>query len=58
VLAPPRSYPFHEIIFCAGAPYEDAEVVVDRNLVTSRKLDDLPGFDCRAHRRAVSPDAS
>ena len=31
----------------AGALYEDAEVVVDRNLVTSRKPDDLPAF-CRA----------
>lgn len=31
----------------AGAKYEDAEVVVDGNLVTSRKPDDLPAF-CRA----------
>jgi protease I len=31
----------------AGATYEDAEVVVDRNLVTSRQPDDLPAF-CRA----------
>ena len=31
----------------AGASYQDAEVVVDRNLVTSRKPDDLPAF-CRA----------
>jgi protease I len=31
----------------AGARYEDAEVVVDQNLVTSRKPDDLPAF-CRA----------
>jgi len=31
----------------AGAEYIDAEVVVDRNLVTSRKPDDLPAF-CRA----------
>ncbi len=30
----------------AGAKWEDAEVVVDRNLVTSRKPDDLPAF-CR-----------
>ena len=28
----------------AGAEYIDAEVVVDRNLVTSRKPDDLPAF--------------
>ncbi len=31
----------------AGASYSDVEVVVDRNLVTSRKPDDLPAF-CRA----------
>lgn len=31
----------------AGAEWLDAEVVVDRNLVTSRKPDDLPAF-CRA----------
>ena len=31
----------------AGAEYVDAEVVVDRNLVTSRKPDELPAF-CRA----------
>ncbi len=31
----------------AGAIFEDAEVVVDRNLVTSRKPEDLPAF-CRA----------
>jgi protease I len=31
----------------AGALYSDCEVVVDRNLVTSRKPDDLPAF-CRA----------
>jgi protease I len=30
----------------AGARWEDSEVVVDRNLVTSRKPDDLPAF-CR-----------
>jgi protease I len=28
----------------AGGIWEDAEVVVDRNLVTSRKPDDLPAF--------------
>jgi len=28
----------------AGAEWTDAEVVVDRNLVTSRKPDDLPAF--------------
>lgn len=31
----------------AGAQWSDAEVVVDRNLVTSRKPEDLPAF-CRA----------
>jgi protease I len=31
----------------AGANWTDAEVVVDRNLVTSRKPEDLPAF-CRA----------
>ena len=31
----------------AGAVYEDAPVVVDRNHVTSRRPDDLPDF-CRA----------
>jgi protease I len=30
----------------AGARYEDAEVLVDGNLVTSRKPEDLPAF-CR-----------
>ena len=30
----------------AGAKWEDAEVVVDGNIVTSRKPDDLPAF-CR-----------
>lgn len=28
----------------AGADYEDAEVIVDQNLVTSRKPEDLPAF--------------
>ncbi|HSB14743.1 MAG TPA: type 1 glutamine amidotransferase domain-containing protein [Bryobacteraceae bacterium] len=31
----------------AGGIWEDSEVVVDKNLVTSRKPDDLPAF-CRA----------
>ena len=31
----------------AGGLYQDAEVVVDRNLVSSRRPDDLPAF-CRA----------
>ncbi|MBM3774550.1 MAG: type 1 glutamine amidotransferase [Acidobacteria bacterium] len=36
----------------AGARYEDAEVVVDGNLVTSRKPEDLPAF-CRAAIRVL-----
>jgi protease I len=36
----------------AGALYEDAEVVVDRNLVTSRKPEDLPAF-CKASIRVL-----
>jgi protease I len=31
----------------AGADWQDAEVVVDGNLITSRRPDDLPAF-CRA----------
>lgn len=38
----------------AGAHYEDAEVVVEGNLVTSRKPDDLPAF-CRACIRLLGP---
>ena len=37
----------------AGALWEDAEVVVDGNLVTSRKPDDLPAF-CRAAIEVLS----
>ncbi|MGH9659219.1 MAG: type 1 glutamine amidotransferase domain-containing protein [Bryobacteraceae bacterium] len=37
----------------AGACWEDSEVVVDRNLVTSRKPDDLPAF-CRASIEVLS----
>ena len=40
----------------AGARYEDAEVVVDGNLVTSRKPDDLPAF-CRAAIQVVAAAA-
>ena len=36
----------------AGADWGDAEVVVDRNLVTSRKPEDLPAF-CRAAIQVV-----
>ena len=47
----------------AGGLYEDSEVVVDRNLVTSRKPEDLPAF-CRESIRvliggpAISADRS
>ncbi len=37
----------------AGAQYEDAEVVVDRNLVSSRKPDDLPAF-CRESMKILA----
>ena len=37
----------------AGAEYVDAEVVVDGNLITSRKPDDLPAF-CQAILQALS----
>jgi protease I len=37
----------------AGANWEDAEVVVDKNLVTSRKPEDLPAF-CRACLNVLS----
>lgn len=37
----------------AGAKYEDAEVVVDGNLVTSRKPEDLPAF-CRASLQVLT----
>ena len=36
----------------AGARYEDSEVVVDSNLVTSRKPEDLPAF-CREAMRVL-----
>ncbi|MBZ5674957.1 MAG: type 1 glutamine amidotransferase [Acidobacteriia bacterium] len=37
----------------AGARYEDSEVVVDGNLVTSRKPEDLPAF-CREGMRVLT----
>ena len=40
----------------AGAHYVDEEVVVDGNLVTSRKPDDLPAF-CRAAIAVLAPVA-
>src|SRR5215813_9798888 len=40
-------------LVAAGAKWEDAEVVVDGNLITSRKPDDLPAF-CRAIVQALA----
>jgi len=40
-------------IMNAGAEYTDAECVVDGNLITSRKPDDLPAF-CRAVMEALA----
>jgi protease I len=40
-------------LVAAGANWTDAEVVVDGNLITSRKPDDLPAF-CRAIVSALS----
>ncbi|MBI4874503.1 MAG: type 1 glutamine amidotransferase [Acidobacteria bacterium] len=37
----------------AGGLYQDAEVVVDRNLVSSRRPDDLPAF-CRESIRVLA----
>jgi protease I len=38
-------YTLQDDIRCAGGEWEDAEVVVDRNWVTSRKPDDIPAFN-------------
>jgi len=35
----------------AGATWIDQEVVVDANLITSRKPDDIPAFCARSSRR-------
>lgn len=40
----------------AGAAYEDSEVVVDGNLVTSREPDDLPAFMRETMRLLRRPD--
>ena len=40
----------------AGAKFEDTEVVVDNNLVTSRKPEDLPAF-CREAIKVLGRDA-
>jgi protease I len=39
-------------LVAAGADWVDAEVVVDGNLITSRKPDDLPAF-CREIVKAL-----
>ncbi len=39
----------------AGAEYVDAECVVDGNLITSRKPDDLPAF-CKAIINALAAE--
>jgi protease I len=38
-------YTLQDDISCAGGRWEDSEVVVDRNWVTSRKPDDIPAFN-------------
>lgn len=56
VLAARRATCFFAIkddVIHAGAAYEDSEVVVDRNLVTSRKPEDLPAF-CREAIRVLA----
>jgi protease I len=40
-------------LVAAGADWKDSEVVVDGNIITSRKPDDLPAF-CRAIVQALS----
>lgn len=50
---------FHSIkddVVNAGARYVDEEVVVDGNLITSRKPDDLPAF-CREILKALEKSA-
>ena len=38
-------YTLQDDVTCAGGKWEDAEVIVDRNWVTSRKPDDIPAFN-------------
>jgi protease I len=38
-------YTLQDDIRCAGGEWEDSEVVIDRNWVTSRKPDDIPAFN-------------
>jgi protease I len=44
--------PMKDDIINAGAEYEDSEVVIHGNLVTSRAAEDLPAF-CRAVLRSL-----
>jgi protease I len=46
-------YAIRDDMVNAGAQWEDAEAVVDGNLVTSRTPDDLPAF-CKAIVKALS----
>jgi protease I len=46
-------YSIKDDLMAAGADWKDAEVVVDGNLITSRKPDDLPAF-CREIVQALS----
>ena len=46
-------YAIKDDVIHAGAHYHDEEVVVDNNLVTSRKPEDLPAF-CRAMTKVMS----
>jgi protease I len=56
ILKDRRATSFHAIkddVVNAGAHWEDAEVVVDANLVTARKPEDLPAF-CREVIRVLA----
>ncbi len=56
ILRGKRATAFHSIkddVVHAGATWVDQEVVVDGNLITSRKPDDLPAF-CREIVKALS----
>jgi protease I len=46
-------YAIKDDVINAGAHWEDAEVVVDANLITSRKPEDLPAF-CRELIRVLA----
>lgn len=48
-------YAIKDDVIHAGAEYLDAEVVVDKNLITSRKPEDLPAF-CLAIINALAGD--